>query len=45
MPSSSSSDDKLPWTAWQPKSTKSGKPFDLPSLDPSAKPFSTGNTA
>jgi len=47
MPSSSSasSDDKLPWAAWQPKSSKSGKPFDLASLDPGAKPFSTGNKA
>ena len=43
--SSSSSPSDASLVALQPASTKSGKPFDLGAVDPSAKPYSTGSKA
>ncbi|APW36316.1 polyphosphate--nucleotide phosphotransferase [Rhodoferax koreense] len=44
MPNSSS-DPFATLAAWQPAVTKSGKAFDLASVDPAAKPYSTGTKA
>lgn len=41
----SSSDVSALLAAWQPAVTKSGKPFDLASVDPGAKPYSSGSKA
>ncbi len=41
----SSIDADTAWAAWQPTTSKSGKPVPLEKFDPSAKPFSTGAKA